>query len=102
MGGTICPHNSRPIQAEKYMQILDANIMDDLLKHTYSGSMGRVGFDRNARVRQDRRSEVIQKSPRAGEIAFVARFTLHTDHSGGLHAFPKAEILIAGAEWRRK
>lgn len=55
--------------------------MDGLLKHTYSGSVGRVGFDRKARVRQDRRSEVIQKSPRAGEIAFVARFTLHTDHS---------------------
>ncbi|MBC7871398.1 MAG: N-acyl homoserine lactonase family protein [Chitinophagaceae bacterium] len=35
------------------------------------------------------------------DVRWVIQTHLHTDHSGGLHAFPKAEILIAATEWRR-
>lgn len=37
---------------------------------------------------------------RPSDVRWVVQTHLHTDHSGGLHSFPDAEILISGDEWR--
>ncbi|MDZ4765696.1 MAG: N-acyl homoserine lactonase family protein [Chloroflexota bacterium] len=45
--------------------------------------------------------QLVRLGIQPADVRWVIQTHLHTDHSGGLHAFPNAEILIAGAEWRQ-
>lgn len=62
-------------------------------------------FLRLARFELTEADEVGPQLARAGVDAAQARWVvlshLHTDHVGGLDAFPAAEVLVSAAEWQR-